>query len=93
MLELNGGSMHFDPSTGKNEVRGTSTISRAARECGEADLHDDNIKRGDPPGAGQGNFTTDPLLGAAPAQDVLVHLSYTGCASFLHLTQGDQHLA
>ncbi len=92
MLELNGYSLYCNPSTGNNEVMGTSTNSSAARECEEADLHDDNIKGGDPPGAGQGNFTTDPLLGAAPAKDVLVHLSHTGCACFLHLTQGDQHL-
>ena len=92
MLEPNGDQVYFDASTGEDEVRGTSTSSSAAREHEEADLHDDNIKRGDPPGAGQGNFTTDPLLGAAPAKDVLVHVSYTGCASFLHLTQGNEHL-
>ena len=92
MLELNGSSLYFKPSIGGKKVRGTSTSSSAARECEEADLHDDNIKRGDPPRAGQGDFATDPLLGAAPAQDVLVHLGYTGCTCFLHLTQGDQHL-
>ena len=57
-----------------------------------ADLHDDHIQGSHPPGACQTNLPTHSLLGAAPAQDVLVHLCYAAGPRLLNLPQGNQDL-